>query len=1599
MEKNKNLLDAETETVTRYKLHKVKKNWVVKGKGITFLLTGLALGIGGTMFVGATSAAAAETNPAIAADNTVTAPTEDADTAVAADSEVTDGTTTETGTPETTGTTEVTETTETQTTDDPTAGTEESSAEDVTEEAPSTDDTTTTTDNDSVSVDDNKINEDAPTTTDEETTPEETSPTETETTDEDALAAATAEQAPQTLGSVTSVEKDGNDYEVHYSTGEVAKVSVLNGHVIRYHMDPTGTFPEYPTPNDPKHTATITTKTQEEYGTESFDNSTATETDDQYQIDTDDVQLAFDKTSGLMTITDKRTDKAVVQEAAPLNYQNGKTTQTLTQDADEYFYGGGTQNGRFSHKGNLVQIVNAQGWTDGSVANPSPFYWSTDGYGVLRNTFQKGTYDFGYQDSSIVTTSHDGEDFDAYYFIDSDPADILSDYYELTGNPVLLPEYGFYEAHLNAYNRDYWKEVPEGTKGAVLMMDGKWYTETQPVEEGSGETNEGTLETLNGENDSYMFSAREVIDEYIAADMPLGWFLPNDGYGAGYGQTDSLDGDVANLKAFVDYANNHGIEVGLWTQQNLHPADPANPQKKERDIDKEVKDAGITALKTDVAWVGSGYSFGLNGTQDASDVFVDETNGAVRPMIVTICAWAGTQRNAAVWTGDQYGGDWEYIRFHIPTYIGTSLSGQPNVGSDMDGIFSGGNKEVNIRDYQWKAFTPIQLNMDGWGSNPKNPFAFDDQADDINRAYLKLKSEMMPYIYSIADEATDGLPMIRGMFLEFPEEQAAYTTDSQYQYMWGSNLLVAPIYNGDVDADGNSIRNGVYLPDKDQVWIDLFTGEKHQGGSVLNNVKVPLWKLPVYVRDGAIIPMTNPNNNPSEIDHSNRIYLVYPNGQSEFKQYEDDGISTGYKDGASATTLITSDGPASNQTGDLTITIGKTTGTYEGMVTDRTTEVDVMASEAPETVTALVNGAEVQLTAAKSLDEFNKGENVYFLDEDFQIDTYLSEASGEDLGQSFLRIKLAKQDVTESEIQINVAGFTNKGAVIGENDTVTSTLAVPTNVAAPSETTTPTGITVTWDAVDGATSYDVERDGLTFTNIADTTFTFDGFNYSTDHTFKVRAVSDAGVSEWSDELTATTNANPYSNTIDGVTATANIPDHDPIANLTDKDLTDIWHSDWNQTADPDNGNNLIVDFNLGEIYPLDKMTYFPRQDNGGNGNFGKIQYRTSVDGVNWTDYSDPITWKTDLNAKDIELGGKEMQYIEVKVLASTGNFGSGSEMLFYQTPGTSGRVLGDISNNGAIDDGDATSFTNYIGINSTDASFEGYVNKGDVNNNGLIDAYDLSYVLSKLDGGVTTPAETPVAGTLSVVSNKTEVKSGDEVTFTLQGKDLANVNALGAQFDLDKSKFTLVAGPAVGEAAAGMENYSTVRDHSDGSSTLYLGLSNLGEKNLLNGDADLVTFTIKVNDGLSAEDLAALTLNLTQGILVGNDMSQATIADSTVSFVTTGAPETGEPTGTEPQGETPDSTTNETSGSTTGETPVEPVAVAVSPASETTAAQLSAKVDQTATASKLSVKTKIADDSAMPQTGEESNRTTGIIGLLIALVSGSFLFGKKKRED
>ena len=227
-------------------------------------------------------------------------------------------------------------------------------------------------------------------------------------------------------------------------------------------------------------------------------------------ITTGKVRIEINKKTSLFKVINLKDHSVVAEQASPILFEKGKTSFSLKAKPDEYFYGGGVQNGRFSHRGKVISIENQNSWTDGGVASPTPFYWSTGGYGVMWHTFKKGQYDFGSREENLVNLSHDENYLDVFFMVNDGPVSLLRDFYQLTGAPVLLPKFAFYQGHLNAYNRDYWKEDEKG----ILFEDGKRYKESQ-------KDNGGIKESLNGELNNYQFSGRAVVT--VTRPMTCRW--------------------------------------------------------------------------------------------------------------------------------------------------------------------------------------------------------------------------------------------------------------------------------------------------------------------------------------------------------------------------------------------------------------------------------------------------------------------------------------------------------------------------------------------------------------------------------------------------------------------------------------------------------------------------------------------------------------------------------------------------------------------------------------------------------------------------------------------------------------------------------------------------------------------------------------------------------------------------------------------------------------------------------------------------------------------------------------------------------------------
>lgn len=777
--------------------------------------------------------------------------------------------------------------------------------------------------------------------------------------------------------------------------------------------------------------------------------------------------------------------------------------------------------------------------------------------------------------------------------------------------------------------------------------------------------------------------------------------------------------------------------------------------------------------------------------------------------------------------------------------------------------------------------------MDGWGNLVKSPYTSGDPYTGISRMYLKFKSQLMPYIYTSAASASnidtgngdEGLPMIRAMFL-YDDSDYAASTATQYQYLFGDSFLVAPVYQ-DTAADdaGNDIRNNIYLPgDADKVWIDYFTGEQYSGGQVLNNFDAPLWKLPLFVKGNAIIPMYEPNNNPvvpsdtnpEGLDKTRRTTEFFAiAGDGSYTSYEDDGASikndTDESDGAYGTIdnisygdhVSTSYSSHVGEDGTATFTIDASTGGYDGYDSNRASTFVVNVSQEPDTIVARNGDAELTQIAVSSKDEFDAvepaaSEAVVFYDEAPNLNATPSDedfSNTEITTTPKLYVKFAMTDVQQNAQILTLTGFVNDGEISA--DTLNEHLDAPENLTDTSST--PTSISLAWDEVragesdensESATSYELLIDGQIFNVGSATDFVHEDLAYNSTHTYQVRARNANGYSVWSPEQSFASKPDPWRNAPVPVAADwdGGYYSNSVESRAFDHSVDDnLFHTDSNAI-----GHALTLDY--GSAYEFNTFEYYPRA-NAGNGTVTKMKIETSLDGNHWAEQT--VEWEKSSDVKTVDLGTHfSSRYVKLTPLASVGGYFSASELAFYKKDGTSGYEVGPLDHHESVTDTDYGNLSQVIGKENRDPHADDFKtnvsNRSvDFNGNGVYDVYDLSFTMTKLDGGTQKKGE--IGGELAVIPSSTAVKVGDVITVDLYADGVQNANALGALVNFNSSQFEFVAGSvAQSPHISGMENRSiAVTDFTDGMQTVNLAFANRGDKALYNGSGMVASFQLR----------------------------------------------------------------------------------------------------------------------------------------------------------
>ncbi|WP_282801761.1 glycoside hydrolase family 31 protein [Secundilactobacillus kimchicus] len=270
----------------------------------------------------------------------------------------------------------------------------------------------------------------------------------------------------------------------------------------------------------------------------------------------------------------------------------------------------------------------------------------------------------------------------------------------------------------------------------------------------------------------------------------------------------------------------------------------------------------------------------------------------VRPYLVNRAGFAGIQRYAQTWAGDNYT-SWTNVKYNIPTILGMGLSGVANQGCDIGG-FDGPlpEPELFVRWVQNGIFQPrFSIHSSNNDNTVTEPWTYPGYTKYIREA-IQLRYSLIPYFYSLLYEASvKGSPIMRPLVYEF--QQDPKVAEESFEFMLGPSLLVANV------VDRGETTKAIYLP-SGATWTDWSTRKVYDGGQTIS-LPVNLGSIPMFIRNGSIIPQSPGLMNIHNDAIEKLQLLIEPSRSAQFSLYEDDGVSTDYKNGQYLLTHITTD--------------------------------------------------------------------------------------------------------------------------------------------------------------------------------------------------------------------------------------------------------------------------------------------------------------------------------------------------------------------------------------------------------------------------------------------------------------------------------------------------------------------------------------------------------------------------------------------------------------------------------------------------------------------------------------------------------------------
>ncbi|KAG9268585.1 neutral alpha-glucosidase C [Astyanax mexicanus] len=269
---------------------------------------------------------------------------------------------------------------------------------------------------------------------------------------------------------------------------------------------------------------------------------------------------------------------------------------------------------------------------------------------------------------------------------------------------------------------------------------------------------------------------------------------------------------------------------------------------------------------------------------------INRSGGLERPFVLSRSFFAGSQRVGAIWTGDNLA-TWQYLKISIPMLLSLSITGLHFCGADVGGFMLDPSPELLVRWYQAGALQPFFRGHSARYTKRREPWLFEDEVTLAVRSAIQDRYFLLPYWYTLFHQAhTSALPPMRPLWVEFPKETETFTVDNQY--MIGSALLACPV----TDPGVSEVK--ILLPGSTELWYDVSSGEQHRGGGTLT-LPVTLETVPVFQRGGTVIPRrTDCGSCTADLQQQpfSLTVALDSKGNAEGVLYLDDGHSFSYRD-------------------------------------------------------------------------------------------------------------------------------------------------------------------------------------------------------------------------------------------------------------------------------------------------------------------------------------------------------------------------------------------------------------------------------------------------------------------------------------------------------------------------------------------------------------------------------------------------------------------------------------------------------------------------------------------------------------------------------